>query len=282
MNLNQCTSSCIVVFSSSRLLGSGVAARGRREYFPVGLTPASMLATPLTASPEAKIQACRIFKFWIVKTIGNINSMLKLFLLCLLLGSQSNGLQAAPRDAGKPDSGAVLKLQAMVKSLTGERDAAKAESAKMAAEIEQLKKENKEKADKIGAAEAAKLQVDSELAAQKTSAGRVQETLDKTHERLLEVIEKHKEVTQSKNELSNELAALKNTQQATAQQLTLCTEHNVKLYQSGKDLLEHYQSKGTVGAMLQDEPLLQFNSVEMENIIQDYEDKLNSGVYKTK
>jgi hypothetical protein len=31
--------------------------------------------------------------------------------------------------------------------------------------------------------------------------------------------------------------------------------------------------------MLQDEPILQFQSVEMENIIQEYEDKLRQGQY---
>jgi chromosome segregation ATPase len=210
-----------------------------------------------------------------------MNSLLRLLSIFMLLqcGFSAN-LLAAPRDAGKPDSGAVLKLQAMVKSLTGERDAAKAESVKLAAEIEQLKKANQENAAKLSAADAAKQQLDGELTAQKTSASRVQETLDKTHEKLLEVIEKHKEVTQSKNELNNELTALKGKQQATEQQLTLCTEHNVKLYESGKDLLGRYQNKGTLGSLLQDEPALQFNSVEMENIVQDYEDKLRSGVYK--
>jgi hypothetical protein len=32
--------------------------------------------------------------------------------------------------------------------------------------------------------------------------------------------------------------------------------------------------------LLQDEPLLQFKSVEMENTVQEYEDKLRSGIYK--
>ena len=207
-------------------------------------------------------------------------SMLSQLSLCFLLFLGFQNLQAAPRDAGKQDNGAVLKLQAMVKSLTGERDAAKAESVKLAAEIEKLKKENTENVAKLSAADAAKQQLDGELTAQKTSNTRVQETLEQYKTRLQEVIEKHKEVTQSKNELSNELAALKGKQQATEQQLTQCTDHNVKLYQSGKDLLERYQNKGTLGAILQDEPVLQFNSVEMENINQDYEDKLKSGVYK--
>ena len=209
-----------------------------------------------------------------------MNSMLRQLSLCFLLLSGLQNLQAAPRDAGKPDNGAVLKLQAMVKSLTSERDAAKAESVKQAAEIEQLKKENKENAAKLTAADAAKQQLDGELTAQKTSTSRVQETLDQYKTRLNEVIDKYKELTQSKNALSTELTALTSKQQATEQQLTQCTEHNVKLFQSGKDLLERYQNKGTLGSLLQDEPALQFNSVEMENIIQEYEDKLNSGVYK--
>ena len=105
-------------------------------------------------------------------------SMLSQLSLCFLLFLGFQNLQAAPRDAGKQDNGAVLKLQAMVKSLTGERDAAKAESVKLAAEIEKLKKENTENVAKLSAADAAKQQLDGELTAQKTSNTRVQETLE--------------------------------------------------------------------------------------------------------
>ncbi len=200
-----------------------------------------------------------------------------LLLSATLIGCWSSPmLQAAPRDAGKGDSGAVLKLQAMVKSLTSERDAAKAESAKLAEELKQFEQLKKDHA----AAVAAKDQLDSALSAQKSSNGAVREQLDKTHAKLLEVIDKHKEVSQAKAELNNELTALKTKQQTTEQQLGICDEHNVKLYQSAKELLDRYQGKGTLATLMQDEPLLQFNSVEMENIAQEYEDKLNSGKYK--
>jgi uncharacterized coiled-coil DUF342 family protein len=206
-----------------------------------------------------------------------MNSIIKPLLACILLvGSlSSETLQAAPRDAGKND-GAVLKLQAMVKSLTAERDAAKAESAKLAEEMkqfEQLKKDHL-------AAVAAKEQLGGELSAQRNSNGAVREQLDKTHAKLQEVIDKHKEVSQAKTELNNELTALKTKQQVTEQQLGICGEHNVKLYQSAKELLDRYQGKGTLATLMQDEPLLQFNSVEMEGIVQDYEDKLKAGQYK--
>lgn len=196
--------------------------------------------------------------------MNNINKMIVL----LALSASGLSVQAAPREAAKND-GAVLKLQAMVKSLTTERDAAKAEAAAIVAELEQLKK------DKASAL-AAKDALGGELSAQKNSNGEVRGRLEATNSRLLEVIEKHKQVTQAKNELSNELAQVKASQQATQQQLTSCGQHNVKLYQSAKELLERYQNKGTLSGLLQEEPLLKFNSVEMESIVQDYEDKLNA------
>ncbi len=198
--------------------------------------------------------------------MNNINKMIVL----LALSASELSVQAAPREAAKND-GAVLKLQAMVKSLTTERDAAKAEAAAMVAELEQLKKD---KASALAAKEA----LGGELSAQKNSNGEVRGRLEATNSRLLEVIEKHKQVTQAKNELSNELAQVKTSQQATQQQLASCDQHNVKLYQSAKELLERYQSKGTLSGLLQEEPLLKFNSVEMESIVQDYEDKLNASL----
>jgi chromosome segregation ATPase len=180
-------------------------------------------------------------------------------------------LQASPREASRSD-GAVLKLQSMVRSLTKERDDAKAETAKLTAEIDDLKKQHSQ-------AVVDKEQLGSELSAQKNSNGEVRSRLDQTHAKLLEVIEKYKKLDQDKSELSNSFAQLKASQEATEQQLKTCDQHNVKLYQSAQELLEKYQNKGTFSAMLQDEPILQFQSVEMENIIQEYEDKLRQGQY---
>lgn len=207
-----------------------------------------------------------------------MNKVIKVSMFSVLLaaGLPSASLQAAPRDAGKADSGAVQKLQAMVKTLTGERDAAKAESAKLAEELKQLEQLKKDHASAV----AAKEQLSGELSAQRSSNGEVKDRLDKTHAKLLEVIEKHKEVSQAKAELANELTTLKSKQQASEQQLSVCGDHNVKLYQSAKELLDKYQNKGTLATLVDGEPLLQFTSVEMESIVQDYEDKLNSGQYK--
>lgn len=179
--------------------------------------------------------------------------------------------QAAPRDANA-NNGAVLKLQAMVKSLTTERDAAKTETAAMAAELEQLKKDK-------DAALAVKDSLGSELAARKSSADAVRNRLVSTESRLNDVSDKYAKTSSAKAELETELAALRAKQRGTEQQLQACGQHNVKLYQSAQELLERYQNKNTFSGLLQDEPLLQFQSVDMQNIVQEYQDQISAGRY---
>ncbi|AEF99364.1 hypothetical protein [Methylomonas methanica] len=179
--------------------------------------------------------------------------------------------QAVPRDANA-NNGAVLKLQAMVKRLSSERDAAVAENSGLAAEVEQLKRE---KADAL----AAKDSLSSELSVQKNTAEAVRNRLGSTESRLQDVSDKYAKTNSAKAELERELAALKAKQQGTEQQLKTCGQHNVKLYQAAEELLERYQNKGTFSGLLQDEPLLQFQSVDMQNIVQEYQDQLSAGRY---
>lgn len=189
-------------------------------------------------------------------------------MLVVALFTSSIPVQAAPREANKNDA-ALLKLQASVKALTAERDAAKAELELKESEIGQLKKEKL-------LALSGKDDLNNALSAQKNVANEVRERLAQANSKLQEAQDKHKDLNQAKAELAKELTALKAQQQASEQQLAVCAQHNVKLYQSGAELLSQYQNKGTLTTLLADEPLLQFQSVEMETIVQDYQDKLNA------
>ncbi|WP_445366299.1 hypothetical protein ACH5Y9_12545 [Methylomonas sp. BW4-1] len=204
-----------------------------------------------------------------------MNTFPRVAIVFVLISSAWSASQAAPREAAKND-GAVLKLQAMVKSLTAERDAAKAESAKLAEELQELERLKKAHS----AAVAAKEQISSELSVQRNANGEVRERLEKSNARLSDVMEKHKEVSQAKADLQAQLDAINAKQQATEQQLGVCDTHNVKLYEAAKELLARYENKGALASVLQNEALLQFNSVEMETIVQEYEDKLNAGKYQ--
>lgn len=179
---------------------------------------------------------------------------------------------SAPREASKNDA-ALMKLQATLKAITAERDAAKTDLAKLNGEIEQLRKDK-------SAAEAVKDDLNGSLAAQRNSNQALQGRLQNTEARLSESSEKAKELAQAKADLAQELSSLKAKQQATEQQLLLCGQHNAQLIKSADELLEKYQSKGTFASLMQDEPLLQFQSVEMEGIVEQYRDNIQAGKYQ--
>jgi hypothetical protein len=48
------------ILFAHQISASGYSVRGRRQYVRVGLTPASMQATPLPKYPDTKIQSAEI------------------------------------------------------------------------------------------------------------------------------------------------------------------------------------------------------------------------------
>jgi len=202
-----------------------------------------------------------------------MNRIIKpLAVFVLLIGSLlSATLQAASRDANGNNK-VVSKLQSMVKDITVERDRLKTEKDKLAAEIEQLKQEKSAAEDRLS----------GELATQKNSNAEVRNTLDQTHSKLLEVVEKYNALNQAKNELSATHANLQNTQKQTETELQSCEGKNIKIFEAAKEVLNSYENKGVMDSLLKSEPVLQFKSVEMESIIQEYEDKLIKQKYQHK
>jgi chromosome segregation ATPase len=59
------------------------------------------------------------------------------------------------------------------------------------------------------------------------------------------------------------------------QSLTACEAKNETLHQQGVELLERYERKNCVDAMLQSEPFTGLKRVEMENFVEDHREKLD-------
>jgi chromosome segregation ATPase len=53
-----------------------------------------------------------------------------------------------------------------------------------------------------------------------------------------------------------------------------CQETNARLYDVGREILAAYENKDLGDVLAQDEPFTGLKSVEIENIVQDYQDKL--------
>ena len=200
--------------------------------------------------------------------------MMKVFIVFLaVIGIGSiQPTYAADKESGSAK--AIKKLQMMVRDANAERDRLTTENAKIAAELEQLKKQT-EQEKKTTAALADKHT--NELASQKSIAVEIHNQLDNTTVRLREVIEKYNALNQSKTELAAQHGNLQNTQQFTASELKKCESKNTKMFEGAKQVITGYQrcqNKGIVDTLIDSEPVTQIDSVELETIIQEFEDKL--------
>jgi len=196
----------------------------------------------------------------------------KIFVLWFILFWNSFS-QAGVRDAASGGGQMVAKLQGMVRQVTKERDSVKTENAKLQAELETLKKQNAK-------LEASGEKISKKLAGQQGSNKKLQARQEQTYNKLVEVVDKYKLLKQEKNLLNSELIGLQGQFKNSTQQLDICSTHNGKLISSANELLERYQNKGTFDGFLQSEGVLQFKSVEMETIVQEYEDKIRDEEYQ--
>ncbi len=186
--------------------------------------------------------------------------------------------QAAPR-AESANNKVVVKLQTIVRDMTAERDLLKTEKEKLSTEIDQVKKD---KSAAVLVATSVEERLNGELSAQKSSGDEVRNKLEQTHAKLLEVIDKYNALNKAKNELGVLHVNLESTQKQTEANLQSCEGKNIKLYEAGKEVLNTYDNNGVMDVLLKAEPVLQFKSVEMETIVQEYEDKLLKQKYQHK
>ncbi len=194
------------------------------------------------------------------------------FIICVTL---LQSVHATPREAAG-NAKIVGKLQAMVNDITAERDRLKSENAKLSNELETLKGQIIQEKTTAASLEAA-------LSSQKAGSGEVQTRLDNTMEKLREVVEKYNVLNKTKNDLAAEHTQLQNTLQMTTSELTMCENKNLKMYEGAKAVIDGLHSckdRGVVDTLIDSEPFLQFNNVEFENIVQEYEDKLNKQKYQ--
>jgi chromosome segregation ATPase len=150
----------------------------------------------------------------------------------------------------------VLRVQRMLRQVSQERDALQAENTRLKSEIEELNRKHA----------GAKKNSDAALAKSRESNAAMSTELQRTEQNL-------RQIQTDKN-------LLQETVVGQAQQLETCESHNVKLLQVNRDLLGQYENKGLFDSLMQREPITGLKGVELENIVQDYQDRLDRLVFR--
>lgn len=184
------------------------------------------------------------------------------------LNKKSSMLQAKYLEK-KTLSESLLRTKA---TLEGQKRAAETELEKLQADYEFAAGANQSLAQKCNEKIQA-LEAGAKAAAEEFSRFR------------LECTEREKKITTTLKEREDEYKRLeqawaleKGDLQAdikkTGQALDRCKSNNARLAEISEDLVEKYKDKGVMGALLQKEPLTQVKKVELEQLVQEYLEKI--------
>jgi peptidoglycan hydrolase CwlO-like protein len=152
----------------------------------------------------------------------------------------------------------VQRFQRMLRQVSQERDALQAENTRLKSEIEELNRKHAGIKKSSDAAQA------------------------KSRESITALNADLQQTTQNLHRTESEKNLLQETVVGQAQQLETCESHNVKLLQINRDLLGQYENKGFFDSLMQREPIIGLKGVELENIVQDYQDRLDRLVFRKK
>jgi chromosome segregation ATPase len=156
---------------------------------------------------------------------------------------------------------ALAKAQYMLRQISSEKTQLEAELAKVKKEKEQLQKDldNAKKDHKKTATAISNQQ--QQLASASNERNNLMESIEKEKEKI--------------DMLTSESGRLLEKLDAQTSNFQTCYINNKKLYEINQEILGQYQDKGFWDALSQKEPLTSLGKVKVENLIQDYQYKMD-------
>jgi chromosome segregation ATPase len=186
---------------------------------------------------------------------------------CLVL---MTGVAAIASAQQARDDGGAARLQAMVSQLTSEKTQLQAENKDMKAMLDaanaDLKKARDQSADlqrRLSQNEAALSQSTAANTRSADQAAQQRTRMDELVKQFRETIENLRQTELERNQLKTMLAARESV-------LTQCVANNDKLFATGNEILDRYESKGCFSSVREKEPFTQNKRVQLQNLVDQY------------
>jgi len=114
-----------------------------------------------------------------------------------------------------------------------------------------------------------------DFAKEQSKTADLEARLQQTEGDLRQTRAKLAEISASQLETQNQLKAMVSEKATLGETVTVCLGKNERLYQLGRELINHVESPEGFLKALRAEPFTQIKRVELENIFQDYRDELD-------
>lgn len=160
-------------------------------------------------------------------------------------------------------------------ALEGKAKAAEKENGEMKDSLVSTKRRNATLAAELETLRKEKAELEARQQATEASLHETQATLDKTSKNLTDLTAQHQIAVRDLKANETQRKDLSKSLVQRDQSLTVCNEKNARLHDFGLQLVKVYDKPSTYEAVLRTEPFAQIKRVELENILQDYRDKLD-------
>jgi predicted nucleic acid-binding Zn-ribbon protein len=189
-------------------------------------------------------------------------------------------LVASPVYAGDKEREAMRRVQIMQQQFSDEKAALQQSNDSLTQQVDTLTKQTDSIKQGTAQSERQRAALARELGAARSAQAATRAEVVALQDKLKQLEAAQAAlVAQHKQEAAQDQKQIALAQQAVAQRgqaLGVCEQKNLKLYQLNRDILTQYRNKGVLGALTQAEPLTGIESVRMENILQEYRDKLDA------
>ena len=193
-----------------------------------------------------------------------------MMMMCVLSMAHA---ETARRDDGGQQASA--KAQYMLRQLSDEKAALEAANAQLKADLEKAEKKLERNSKKEGSLSERLEKTKALLEKYQQNNDALRDRIEKDRERTMEVVDKFKETIALLKQIEAEKTQYKNDAASYNKRLNECVDKNIDLYKTGVELLDQYTQKSVWESVSEKEPVLQMQRVKLENLIQDYKDKIH-------
>ena len=196
------------------------------------------------------------------------------FALSVALSLAATGLaQAASKK--DPNKEALRRVQVQMKQISDEKVALEQDKAAISKELDMLKKKSGELESSVSRVNHRKAALEKEVAALGEEKSKLSENIAQLQQALSESQLALRDTRQNLQQETSAKQRLEQNLSTRGKELEVCEVKNKKLYQYHVELINRAQRRGSLGVLLEAEPVLGFKRVEIENLLEEYRDKID-------
>lgn len=208
---------------------------------------------------------------------------LRTALVALLLAAPVSGALAQGAREDDPARRAIMKAQALLKRVAAEKAALEQQNLELQAAQRKVEKALAASEQRLAETEQALEQAKARGASLEATLGRTEATLDSTRERLEDTRQRLGETTRFLRRTLNEKQQVVLDTAATidlqSREMLDCEAKNVALFEANAELMQAYEDKDALDALLQREKFTGIRQVAVENLLQEYQFKIEDASY---